>query len=530
MAALLVKLRMRQLGHQLSRNPWMIVSLVIGIMTALGLLAALASGLVALRMFAPADAVTSVVIAGSVLTAGWWIGALVVGADDLMAPERFALLPVRAGRLLPGLVAAGAAGIGGIATTVALLVTLVGWSVDPLALLAGAILIPVALATCILGSRVVGGLAARWLAGRRTRDLFVIAGAILVTCSGLIISSLLNTAIVFRGVGAGAAAVADALAWTPIGAAYGVPAALASGSWGAAMIRLAIAGATLAALWLAARAMLAARLVAPIAHRGGGQIRGGAILDRMLPSTPAGAIAARVLRYRRRDPRHIINVVTMLLLPVLLSIPQLMSMMRGESAGLAPATILLPATVAVMVATIVQMDIAYDHDAITLHLAAGVRGVDDRAGRVLATAIIAVPATAILCVLACLAVGDWSLLPASLGASIGLVLVALGAGAVVGPWLPGRAPAPEANPLGRGSSGGVQSFAALAIMAPSTLIVGAPALGFGIAGIWMPWAGWASLACGLVIGAAAACAGVVWGGRILDRRWPEVLIAVTSEA
>ncbi|WP_110588308.1 hypothetical protein [Microbacterium suaedae] len=528
MAALLVGLRLRQLGHQLARNPWMIVSLVIGGLAALGVLAGLAAGLVAMRMFAPEAALAAVVIAGSVLTAGWWLGALIVGADDLMAPERFSLLPVRAGSLMPGLVVASAVGIGGIATAVALLVMLIGWSVDPLALVAAALLTPAALATCILGSRVVGGLTARWLAGRRSRDLLVVAGTLLLICSGLLINLGLMAALSFGGFG-GAAMVAEALAWTPIGAVYGVPAAIAAGAWGAAALRFAIAVATLAALWAAAHAMLAARLVAPIAHRGGGQIRGGGMLDRLLPSTPVGAIAARSLRYRRRDPRHITNVVGLILVPVMLSLLQVMQIMTGDIDGFAPATIFLPATAAAIVATIVQMDVAYDHDAVTLHLTVGVRGVDDRAGRVLGVGITAVPVVVALCVLACWMVGDWSLLPASLGASLGLVLAALGAGAVVGAWLPGRAPAPEANPLGRGSSGGIQSLVALVIMVPAVLAIGAPALGFGIAGLWFPWAGWVSLACGLALGGAAVWGGIAWGGRVLDRRWPEVLVAVSSE-
>jgi ABC-2 type transport system permease protein len=108
--------------------------------------------------------------------------------------------------------------------------------------------------------------------------------------------------------------------------------------------------------------------------------------------------------------------------------------------------------------------------------------------------------------------------------------VSAGAGAFAGSFLPGRAPAPEASPFGRGSSGGVQSLIAMAVMSPITLILGAPALGFAIAALSAPTLGWASLACGIVLGAAALWGGGVLGGRILDRRWPEVLAEVSSEA
>ncbi|WP_345751637.1 hypothetical protein [Microbacterium rhizophilus] len=530
MVALLVGLRWRQLGHQLAKNPWMIVSLAVFGLMALSLLGGLAFGLAALRLFAPDIAVTALVIAGSVIVLGWWLGSILVGSDELLAPERFSLLPVRAGQLLPGLVLAGAIGIGGIGTSLALLLMLIGWSVDPLALIAAVLLTPVALATCVLGARVVGGLLARSLAGRRTRDVVLVFGALLAVFSGVLLNVGVGVALRLEVAGPVFVQVADVLAWTPVGAAFGVPAALAQGDGAAAVLRLLVALATVALLWLAARAMLAARLVAPILSRGGGEVRGGGLLDRMLPASPVGAIAARSLRYRRRDPRHILNTATLVLLPVIVVLPQLLQRGDDEAIAFGDAVILVPAICALIVGTIVQLDIAYDHDAVALHVVAGVRGADDRAGRVLGIGIIAVPLAIAMCALACLVIDDWGLLPASLGASLGFVLAAAGAGAFVGPWLPGRAPAPEANPLGRGSSGGVQSLAALAVMLPMVLVVGGPAFGFAIAALWHPPLGWVSLACGLVLGGAAVWAGIVLGGRILDRRWPEVLTAVRSEA
>mgnify|MGYP001126320122 CR=1 FL=1 len=92
MVALLVSLRWRQLVHQLGRNPWMIVTLIITGLFALGMLAVLAVGLLALRVAAPEAAITVVVLLGAVIVAGWWIGSLFVSSDDSLAAERFALL------------------------------------------------------------------------------------------------------------------------------------------------------------------------------------------------------------------------------------------------------------------------------------------------------------------------------------------------------------------------------------------------------------------------------------------------------
>lgn len=530
MVALLVSLRWRQLRHQLSRNPWMIVTLVITGMIALGFLGGLTAALVALRFAAPDAAVTAIVLAGAVIVLGWWIGSILVSADDSLAPERFALLPVTARTLLPGFVVAGATTVGGIGTTAALVLMLLGWSVNIAALLTALLLIPVAVATCVLGARVVSGVLAGWLARRSTRDLVLTLGVVLLASSGLLLNLGIGALSTVRDVGGTFVMIADIVGWTPIGAVFGVSASAAEGDIIGAALRLLIALATVAALWFAAGALLAARLVAPIQSSGGGRVRSAGLLDRVLPANPTGAIAARTLRYFRRDPRQVVNIVMLLLLPAIFIGLSLMNGLQAESVGFAPVITLIPSINALLAGTIVQMAIAYDNDAIAAHILNGVSGAADRAGRLLGFGIIAIPVTIALCVATCLIAGRWDLLPGSIGSALGLTTISAGAGAWVGSFLPGRAPAPEANPFGRGSSGGVQSLLAMIIIGPITLALGAPAFGFAIAGIWNPVFGWVSLACALAFGALAVWGGTALGGRILNRRWPEVLAEVSSES
>lgn len=529
MVALLVKLRWRQLSRQLGRNPWYIVTLVLSTLGALGILGGFALLLAALRVTAPDAAIPGLVIAGSVITLGWWLGSLLVSGDDSLAPERFSLLPVTGRGLLPGLVVAGATSIGAIATVLALLLMLVGWSVHLLAALAALILLPVALATCVLGARVVSGALAKWLAGRRARDLVVTVGVLLLAFSGVLINVVTTSLVGAGDIGGALEAIARVLAWTPVGAAFGVPAAVAAGNWGVALFQLVIAVATPAVLWLIAERMLSARLVAPIVASGGGRVRSRGVLDRILPSTPAGAIAARTLRYRRRDPRHLVNTVMVIAFPILIFGILVMNSFSTGFDLVARPTILIPAVNAVMVMSIVQMELAYDHDAVALHATSGVSGAADRGGRLLAVGAIAIPVTVIFSALACAFTGAWELLPASLGASFGTILVGAAGAAFVGVFLPGRAPAPGANPFGRGSSGGTQALLSSLIILPVTFVLGAPAFGFAVAALWYPALGWVSLALALVIGGAAVWGAVVWGGRALDRRWPQVYAAVTSE-
>ena len=530
MVALLVGLRWRQLGHQLGRNPWMIVTLIITGMMALSMLGLLTVGLFTLRVAAPESAVTVMVLAGAVIVLGWWVGSILVSTDDSLAPERFALLPVTARKLLPGLVVAGATTIGGIGTALALVVMLMGWSVSVPALIAGVLIAPLALATCVLGARVVSGLLAGWLARRRTRDLVVTIGVLLLASSGILLNLVLGAVSQVKDVGAAFTGVAEIVAWTPPAAAFGVPAALIQGDVVAAALRLLIALATVAVFWLISRALLAARLVAPIQSSGGGRVRSGGFVDRLLPATATGAIAGSTLRYYRRDPRQVINAVMMLLLPAIFVGLALMNGLRNSGAiGFHPAIVLIPSINALMAATIMQMAITYDNDAVALHILTGVRrhrqggtrprplrdrlpphgravhrDVRDRRTARSAPGQPRVrdrPAGR----------GDRrrrtsGQLPARTCAGPG--------GQSVRPRLVGRrAVAPRAPHH-----------------APITLVLGGPALSLAVAALWNPMLGWISLLCDVVLGGIAIWGGVALGGHTLDGRWPEVLAEVSSEA
>ena len=63
-----------------------------------------------------------------------------------------------------------------------------------------------------------------------------------------------------------------------------------------------------------------------------------------------------------------------------------------------------------------------------------------------------------------------------------------------------------------------------------TLAVGLPTIGLVIWSFFTPWVGLLALPVGLASGLLAVRIGIGWGGRLLDRRWPEVLQAVTERA
>ena len=100
---------------------------------------------------------------------------------------------------------------------------------------------------------------------------------------------------------------------------------MAAGTWLLAGLRLLLAvafvGAALAGLGaLPGRAADRRR-----SKRRGEQakVRGLDWVDRLYPATPAGGVAARTLRYWRRDPRYVAGIAGFLIAPVILIVAQL---------------------------------------------------------------------------------------------------------------------------------------------------------------------------------------------------------------
>lgn len=522
MAALFIALRYRLLLGTLRRSPWAIVALVVSVLAGLSLLGVTVTGAIAMRALAPELGGPVAVLVGAALVVGLTAVAVLVGTSDPLAVERFSLLPLRARQLRSGLLAAQLLDVWGIVPVLAFAALLVVWTTSAAALVTAILALPIAVATVLLIARVTADLLARQLASKRARDAMAIVLLLAIVGSTVAMQSVAIGVLGFGDLADAIVAAADVVAWTPVGAAFALPQVVADGAWLEAAAKLAIALATVALAWWGWGRLLEERLTDPIVLRGGGRVREGRLLDRVLPATPVGAIAARSIRYRRRDVRHLMNVVAVLTVPAIVGGVQLV----GGEAPREPL-VFVPLVMAAIAASLVQIDAAYDSSAFAWHVLAGIRGAQDRAGRLLGISIVYVPAIAVTAVLSTWAAGRWDLLPASLGVGLGTFGLLAGALLLVGAHLPGEAPPPGANPLGRGSSGGVQSLAGFAIAFPVLGIAGAPFIGLAIAAHWTPWLSWASLAAALGIGALAAWLGIRLGGAALDRRAPELLAQVS---
>ena len=520
MVAHLLRLKLTLLRNGLRRSPWQLVGMALGGLYALGLVAALVVALVLLRRADAGLAQTAVVLGGSAAILGWGIIPVAASASDMtLDPARFTTFAIPMHELLAGLALGGLIGIPGVATGLVALATVWTWSrgVFPaLGALAGACL---GVLSCIVLSKVVTTATASLAASRRFKDASGIAFMVPLVLTGPIVAG------VSRGISASAGflpELARTLAWTPLGAAWSLGGDLASGRPGEAAAKLLISLATLAGLAWCWKLLLGRAMVNP-PYAGSGSRKGGKLgLFAVLPATPAGAVTARSLTYWLRDPRYAGSLVVVPLLPVLLLFQGSQSGNYGSLAFAAPLA-------AFLLAWSISADVSYDNTAFALHLATGVRGVDDRLGRAIACLAIALPVVLVFVVGHFVLTGGWEGLPGQLGLSLGILLTALGLSSVVSARYTVAVPLPGDSPFKKppgnvGQTMAVQ-FAGMAILAVLVLPEAALLIAQLLTG--NPVFGWINLAVGLILGLVFFVAGVRLGGRWLDARGPELLAQLT---
>jgi ABC-2 type transport system permease protein len=525
--ALLVHLKLTLLRNALRRSVWRLVGLVVGGVYALGLVAAVLAGMAALRSTSPAVTADVTVLAYSGLTLGWLLMSLLVfGVDETVDPAKFALLPVRARELLPGLLVAGAVGVPGVATILVVLGLLVTWSRSFPLTVAALVAMPLGFLTCLLLARAATSAFASFLSSRRFRDaafvLLALVGA------GLGVGSNLLGGLARVGpaqLRAALATAAEIVGWTPFGWAWALPADVARGRWLAAGVHLLLAVALVGLLWAAWQHFLAARLVEPV--EGGGaeatRVTRSGWVERLYPVSPAGGIAARSLRYWRRDPRYLAGAAGFLIAPVVVIATALLN-----PQGSATLAVFAPSMLGLLIGASVAQDLSYDGTALWLHVSSGVSGAADRLGRVLSTLTVFVPMLVVLLVVVFVLTGSWSLLGPALGLTVALLLTGLGVGSYVGALWQWPAPPPGANPFQKGGSGGLPALLSFSVTMLATLLLALPTIALAVGSIWAAWVGWLTVPVGLATGLVVLRLGVRSGGRRVERRWPEVMLAVSE--
>jgi ABC-2 type transport system permease protein len=558
------RLKLRVIGNGLRGHAWRVVLFLVGALFGLWFAAGGFFVLAAPGLAGNADlAVVVPAFAGALLVLAWLLLPLVFfGVDETLDPARFALLPLPRRTLAAGLLTAALLGVPAVAVLGASGGLVLGaaarggWP----AALAQAAGVLAGLLLCVAASRAVTSAFATMLRSRRVRDLAAVLLALLAALIGplqVAVLAAVERADYHRLVGP-----ARVLGWTPLAAPYTVGTDVVEGHAWAVPAKLAITAATVAALlwWWSASlesAMVGAaasggrwaRARADTATRPDREASGGApahaagrnapqpalsaqLFPRLLPwlpSNPYGAIAARETRYWWRDTRRRANLITIavvgVFVPVMVNLGN--SRLAGEEHHATPTSMTISMLfIGVYGAVLLANQFGFDGTAYAAHLVAAVPGRTELRARLVAASAYLVPVLILIGLLVAAFVGEPTWLPTMLGG----IFAAYGTGlavnlfvSVLGAYAVPESTNPFAVNAGRGMTKSLLAFVAML----ATMAIASP---FLIAAVWLGDAAvwvWLALPVGLGYGLGAVALGLYIVGDLLDRRGPELLLAVS---
>ncbi|HEY2556437.1 MAG TPA: transporter [Diaminobutyricibacter sp.] len=520
MVAVLLRLRFRVLANTLTRNTFQLVAVVLSGMFAAMLLAVGLGVLLIASTAPPAATQVVVVVGGAALVLGWLVVPLLFdGVDRTLDPVKLARFPLRLGTLMVAMFLVGLTWMPGIVTLALSLGTAIAWREHPVSAVAAIITGLVGTTMCVAGSRLTTTVAGTLLSGRGAARFGIAALAVIVAVAPIVSATIGGSAPGRSDVSATLTAVVGVLGWTPFGAVWSIPGRLAMGdplgAAGAAAIALGAVALVLALWRLALGAGSRMRDDSPsVAGRGGGRL--GPL--GWMPSSPTGAVAARSLVYWFRDARQARQLILLAVLPALM-------LLWWQSLHLDWIAIAIGPVVAVLLPFSAFAGLSYDGTAFAAELSAGVRGFHDRLGRAVALLIIVVPVTVIVQLSVASLVGLFDELPALLGLSLGVGLVAVGVVSVSSARIVVPVARARRNPFSAQPGSATVSIGASYLVAIATIVLALPIVAAGVAALagGSHLLGWLALVVGLVAGSGVALGGLVLGGRVLDASGPAVL-------
>ena len=479
----------------------------------------------------------AVVLAGSFLTlAVVIVQVLYLGQGSTLSPGRFALYGIPDRTLSLGLLVAGLTGLPAIAGLVSLLLwASVYRQLGPGPVVAQIVAAPIAVVVMMSLSKVTIAAATSLVRSTRGKNAFyiVVVLVFVLACQvpGLMVGGAASADMdPYRAgavVGIDPAAFAPSasiFAWTPLGAAFQLPFDVLSGAWGAFAGRLAVLAATVVLCFMGSTACLRHDRLTTGAATATVTLNGLGAFRRTHDSV-SGAVAARLMSYLRRDPRQALLFAMPLILVALMAF-------QAHAIG-DPVIVWIGLMMGGWFMFIAEGNgMAYDGCGYAMEVMAGVRGFDDRLGRVRLLALLAGAYVLVLGVLIIVFTGDWrdghNLRTALmfLGFAWGLSYASLGIAEVVSVTLMYPVPSidkPFSAPQGRAVAQGlfplVQMLGTPLLMLPTIVVTVAVGVtvGFrtdltGLLGLF-----------GLANGVAVLALGTWLGGKLLEARSLSVL-------
>lgn len=497
------------MGGALRGDPRDVVRRVIGVVV---LVAATVVAAVSAAGLADADRLTTAVVtvlAGSAVTLGFAVGPPITASVDPLDPRRFAVVGPEPRPLAAALALAGFLSVPVLVVLVLGVSLAVAWGAHGASALASIASVVLGLTTCVLFARVSMALGALVQRPRQSRELmgvYLVAVLVVVVPVGVFLGSL-----EWRGaVPSQLASAAEILAWTPVGASWGIALAPSPAAAVGSVVVSLVTVVVLALAWFALVDRLLTTTRRPVAARE----RGGLGWFAILPGSPGGAVAARSLSYWLRDRRYIVNVVIVPVAAVVSTVPLLVAGVPFEVAVLLPVPIM-----ALFFGWLPHNDLAYDSTALWMHIASGVRGASDRIGRLVPVVLIGVPVLAVTLPLAVVAHGRWAILPAMIGVCAALFLAGLGLSSISSVVAPYAVSRPGDSPFQQPQRSGSGGVVAQGLVMAGALVAALPS-------IWLTWRAvggeaidaMLALGVGIGVGLVVLVVGVALGAALFEHR------------
>lgn len=527
MVSHLIRLRYRLMWNGFRRS----VGTMIGaIFSALGFLyfIAMAYVLAFVAAFSPTEEVTLaergalLVICGAVALIIWIVGPIVLSsANPFTDPKNFLTFGIPTRSFVIGSILSGVLAPSGLGTMVLLLASAIVWGWHPVAILAGIAAAIIGTVLCVAIMQVMMGVLNNVISRRAVRDALQLIVLIPMMLTGFLFFGAIETIQEFWET---LPQLASWLAFSPAGF-LALPWFVAQGQWGLAGIHLVVMlGYVGLALWAYHAIVDRATEAAGTTKERQREHAGVGLLGRA--NTPMQAIWARSLLYWLKDPRYAASLI-MVAVFVVFGILETTILQTSQFEFF---TKILPALIAYLLAFSISADLSYDSTGFSLHVTTGVRGIDDRLGRVFALLTWALPLVVLLTVAMVYATDSWHELATWLGLSIGVLLAGTALSAVISARYIYPVPPPGTSLMAQPEGGmgrimlvqtggmAIQFLLALPVLIPAIVafVLDSPAWGI------------ITLMVGVLYGAGMLWAGVKIGAKWYERALPETYQSIVK--
>ncbi|KFJ04757.1 hypothetical protein [Bifidobacterium subtile] len=538
--ATIVRLRWALTMATLRKSAWQTVGYVISAVLGLGLIIGVGAAAWSLgsQSFVSAQASDSwftgimqpvVVLAGMSLTVFViFMQLMLIGEGSTLGPQRFALYGIRDRDLQAGLLVSGMTGIPAIVGVVSLLL----WSLayrwtGPAVVIVQIVAAPLAVVTMMSLSKLVIALSTTLVRSKRGKSAFYIVAMLAFISVFQLPNIIFNSSNSRTFDPQTYDMAASVIGWTPLGAAFQLPFDAYAGNWIALLGRIIVLAATCVACFMGCTWCLRRDRLTSESSLGAVKVKGVGAFGWM-PDSVSGAVSARLFTNLKRDPRQALMLLMPLFFVVVFALQA-----HGISAVIWQA--ILWGGLFLNLAE--SNGLSYDGRGFAMQAAIGVRGLDDRLGRVRVYGTLIVGYILVLGIAIMIFTGDWrtsqgwATACAFLGGSIALALGGLGLAEVLSCVLiypVASIDKPFSSPQGRALAQSLMPFATMLGTAVVALPTIACAVILLVSGNWSQY--WLIGPVGVVNGVVALVLGVWLGGKAMDARMLKIVATLDSFA